>query len=159
MSRAHRRIVPGAPVRTIVNVRLDVMDVRSGRLRRRIQAHNRAVDVGLTMLRDHIYGDTVATVSHCAVGSDGTAPAAGDTALGTEVLRGELLQRTKGTASLTLTFLVGSQQANGETLREWGLLTAASGGLLYARVTPEEVVKTIAVQVLCTWTLSWAADV
>lgn len=159
-SRTPSRVASSfVPVRAGVNVCLEVVDARSGRLRRRIRAHNRAVDVGLTMLRDLVYGDTVAAISHCAVGTDGTAPAAGDVALGAEVLRGDIIQRTKGTASLTLSYLLGSQDANGETLREWGLLNASTSGLLYARVTPEEVVKTVAVQVLCTWTLSWAADV
>jgi hypothetical protein len=147
-----------APVTARVNVQLDVVDVATGALRHRIRAHNRAVDVGLNMLRDAIYGDTIAAVTHCAIGTNGTPAAAGDTTLVAEIFRGELIQRLKGHTTLTLRLVLGSQQLNGETLREWGLFTAGVGGSLYARVTPEPIAKTAAVQVLATWTLSWESD-
>jgi hypothetical protein len=157
MSPACARL--GAPVTASVNVCLEIREARTGRVIARQFAKNRAVDVGLTMIRDLIHGDTIAALSHCAVGTNTTATTATHTVLGAEVLRGAFVQKTKGTKSVTLRWVVGSQQANGNTLTEWGLFTAAVGGNMYARVVADPIVKTVAVSVLATWTLAWAADV
>ncbi len=144
-----------AGVAAMANVCVETVDVRTGRRLSRSWRHNLVVDAGLDLLRDLVYGDAE-TLSHCGVGTDATAPAAGDVALGAEVFRDQLSQRTKQSAELVIKFVLGSQQANGETLREAGLFNAASGGTMYARVTPEEIGKTDAILVIFTWTLSWA---
>jgi hypothetical protein len=138
------------------NVRIDQIDARTGRLLSRGRRHNLVVDAGLDLLRDLVYGDA-AVPSHGAVGTDNTAPAAGDVALGAEVFRDQISQRTKQAAGLVIKFVVGSQQANGLTLREAGLFNAASSGIMYARATPDQVVKSDAILVIYTWTLSFAA--
>ena len=138
-----------------VNVCVETVDARTGRLLSRSRRHNLVVDVGLDLLRDLVYGDAE-TLTHGAVGTDATAPAAGDVALGAEVFRDQIAQRTKQSGALVIKFVLGSQQANGETLREAGLFNAASAGTMYARVTPEELAKTDAILVVYTWTLSWA---
>ena len=137
------------------NVLVETRDVRTGRLLSRSSRHNLVVSAGLNLLRDLIYGDA-ATLSHGAVGTDATSPAAAQVALGAEVFRDQISQRTKQTASLIIKFVVGSQQANGQTLREAGLFNAISGGTMYARVTPDPVSKTDAILVVYTWTLSFA---
>jgi hypothetical protein len=145
-----------AAVAARANVRVDLVDVRTGRVLPCSRRHNLVTAVGLDLLRNLVYGDS-GTITHGAVGTDNTAPAAADVALGAEIFRDQISQRTKQTAALVLKFVVGSQQANGEMLREAGLFTAAVGGSLYARVTPDEVAKTEAILVVYTWTLSWAA--
>jgi hypothetical protein len=137
------------------NVRVDVLEACTGRLLSRRRRHNMVVDAGLDLVRDLVYGDGV-TLSHGAVGTDATAPAAGQTALGLEVFRDLIGQRTKQTAGLVIKFVLGSQQGNGNVLREAGLFNAAAGGTMYARVTPEEIAKTDAILVIYTWTLSWS---
>ena len=137
------------------NVLVETRDARTGRLLSRNSRHNLVVSAGLDLLRDLVYGGAV-TMSHGAVGTDATAPAAGQVALGAEVFRDQISQRTKAAASLVIKFVVGSQQANSQTLREAGLFNAASGGTMYARVTPDPVSKTDAILVVYTWTLSWA---
>lgn len=140
-----------------VNVCIETVDARTGRVVCRAWRHNLVVDAGLNLLRDLVYGDGV-TISHGAVGTDATAPAAAQVALGAEVFRDQISQRTKQTASLVVKFVVGSQDANGLTLREAGLFNAATDGTLYARVVPEEVVKTDAILVIFTWSLTWEAS-
>jgi hypothetical protein len=144
------------------NVCVEVCNARTGRTLRRIRRHNLVVTAGLKLLRDIVYGDT-ATLSHGAVGTDATPTVAGDVALVAEVFRDQLGQRAKqpyDLPSLVLRFIVGSQDANGSTLREAGLFNAASPGegSMYARVVlGEDVVKTDAILVIITWTLTWAA--
>lgn len=144
-----------AAVDAKANVCIETVDARTGRVLSRSRRHNLVVDAGLDLLRDLVYGDGV-ILSHCGVGTDATTPAAGDVALGAEVFRDQLSQRTKQAAQLVIKFVLGSQQANGSTLREAGLFNAVSGGTLYARVTPEEVEKTDSILVIYTWTLDWS---
>jgi hypothetical protein len=141
------------------NVCVEVCDVRTGRVLRRIRRHNLVVNAGLRLLRDIVYGDAP-TLSHGAVGTDATPTAAGHVALVAEVFRDQLGQRSRtlyDLPRLVLKFVVGSQHANGTTLREAGLFNAASAGSMYARATPEDVVKTDAILVIYTWTLEWSA--
>jgi hypothetical protein len=145
-----------ATIRARVNVCVETADARTGRVLSRAWRHNLVVDAGLDLLRDLVYGD-VGTLTHGAVGTAVTAPAAGDVALGAEVFRDLISQRTKQTAGMLVKFVVGSQSGNGLIFREAGLFTAASGGTMYARVVTEEVAKTDAVLVIYTWTLSFGA--
>lgn len=143
-------------VATRVNVCVESVDARTGEVLARRWKHNLVVAAGLNILRDLIYGDGT-TLTHGAVGTDNTAAAAGDVALGSEAFRDVISQRTKGEGGLTLKFVVGSQSANGLTLREAGLFNAASGGSLYARVIPEAVEKTDAILVIYTWGITFEA--
>jgi len=146
----------GAPVVVVLNVVVELRDVRTGKLVRRFAAHNLAVDAGLNLLRDGLFGDAGTQITHCALGTSSAVPAAGQTALGSEVFRNVLAQRTKGNKTLALRFSLASGEANEQLIREAGLFTA--GNVMYARVTPEEYYKTSAQSVLYTWTLSWTAE-
>jgi hypothetical protein len=138
------------------NVCVEAVDARTGRVLSRTWQHNLTVDAGLNLIRDLLYGDGVAP-THGAVGTDATATVAGDTALHSEAFRDLIGQKTKGTKALTVRFIVPSGSANSSTLRECALFNASPGGTMYARATPDPVVKTSAILVIFTWTLSWAA--
>ena len=144
-----------APVAASVNVHVEVFDAATGRRVRESWHHNRVVDVGLNKLRDVLYGDAGTQVTHGAVGTSNTPPAASDAGLEAEVFRDVVAQRAKGDKSLQVRFVLGSQHANGTTLREAGLFL--SDGTLYARVLPAAVAKTDSQSVLYTWTLSFEA--
>ncbi|MDM7916446.1 MAG: hypothetical protein QUU85_14475, partial [Candidatus Eisenbacteria bacterium] len=110
--------------RARANVCVETVDAPSGRLLRRSRRHNLVVDTGLALLRDIVAGEAP-TLSHGAVGTDGTAVAAANVALGVEVFRDLISQVTpQGGGStpygLVIKFVVGSQFANGNTLREAG---------------------------------------
>lgn len=144
------------PVR--VNVTVDVRDVASGQLLERSRLHNLVVLAGRNLIRDLLHGDAVAGLTHFGVGTSATAVAASDTALGAQVLRDTLTQKTKNSAELIVTYYLASGSANGNTLREAGLFNAGAGGSMYARVVlASAIVKTSAIAVTFTWTLGWSA--
>lgn len=144
-----------APVAASVNVHVEVIDLASGRCVQESWHHNRVVDAGLNALRDVLFGDAGIQVTHGAVGASNTPAAAGDTGLEAEVFRDVVAQRAKGDKALQVRFVLGSQHANGVTLREAGLFL--QDGRLYARVLPAAVTKTALQSVLYTWTLSFEA--
>lgn len=145
------------PVMARTNVRVEVFDAQSWQKLDEQWYKNLAVNSGLDMLRDFMFGDQPGHPTHGAVGTSGTAAAAGDTALGAEVFRDVIASRVKGAQTLTVQFVLGSTHANGETLVEAGLFNAAAGGTMYARVVISPVNKTALLSVLVTWTLSWSA--
>lgn len=155
--RRQRRVEQHDHVRLRANVDVDVFDARTGRLLSRQAKHNLTVTAGLNLIRDFLYGDAVAALSHLAVGTGSTAAALTDTTLGTEVFRAALTQKTKASGSLVLKYYLPAGSANGNTLREVGLFNAASTGTLYARVVlGTAIVKTISISVTFTWTLTWS---
>ena len=106
-------------------------------------------------------------VSHVAVGTDGTAPTDDDIALGAQ--RGDpnpitdvsytdfdeplppstdVIKRTR----VSVTAVFDFDEANGaDPLREAGVLTAATGGVLYNRVVFDPVTKTNAFKLTVLW--------
>ena len=112
-------------------------------------------------------GTPPAQVSHVAVGTDGTAPTDDDTTLGAQ--RGapnpitdvsytdfdepvppstDVIKRTR----VSVTAVFDFDQANGaDPLREAGVLTAVTGGVLYNRVVFEPVTKTNAFKLTVLW--------
>jgi hypothetical protein len=105
-------------------------------------------DAGLNLVRNWLAGDSVNAPSHCAVGTDDTAPAAGDTTLGAEVHRNALGTEQKGTTGkTTLKMTLLSTQANGSALKEVGILNAAASGDLVNRLTHTTINKTSSFEV------------
>lgn len=76
------------------------------------------------------------TITHVAIGTDGTTPTAADTALGAEVLREAPTSVIDySTTEIGWRLFVSASMGNGNTLREIGLFSAASGGDMFARST------------------------
>ena len=69
-------------------------------------------------------------VTHLALGDDGTEPASGNRSLNNEVYRTQIASSTDAGATLETRTLLDTSEANGETIREVGLTTAGTGGLL-----------------------------
>lgn len=97
---------------------------------------NIIVDVGFDFVCDALAkaSGRPAVMSHIAIGSDNTAAAAGNTALGTEITRvAATYAHTAGTKTFTLagTFDVGVGTG---AIVEAGILNAASSGILIDRV-------------------------
>lgn len=139
------------------NVTVEVRDAGTGVVLSRQRQHNLVVTAGRNLIRDLLKGDSAATLTHFALGTGATAVAATDTTLGTEVFRDALTQKTASAATLTCTYYLAAGSANGNTLREAGLLTASSLGTLYARVVlVSPIVKTAAIAVTFAWDLTWS---
>lgn len=141
------------------NVITEVWDADSGALLARQQAHNLVVNAGLNLIRDLLDGDSVAGITHFAVGTGTAAALAGDTALGGEVFRDAVTARTSNAQQLVVSYYLASGSANGNTLTEAGLFNAASTGTMFARVKlASAIVKTASIAVTFTWTINLGAS-
>ena len=142
---------------------------REGRLLRDRRHDNRIVTSGRQMVARMFGGVSTGSaptrVTHMAVGTDATAPADEDTALRAqrggrkqigevayeefdESVTGGSVKRVK--ARLTAEFDFGEANGN-EPLREAGVFNAATGGIMYNRVTFEPVTKTDAFKLTLVW--------
>lgn len=92
------------------------------------------VNAGLNFYQQRMYSDTPTKMGYGAVGTGTNTPAAGDTALQTEVLRKSLTVTTNpSTGKAHLEFIVDYTEANGYTLTEVGIFNAASAGTMLMR--------------------------
>lgn len=140
----------------VVNVTICKIDAATGRIVGVVRRHNLVPTAGRNLLRDFLAGDGPAALSHVALGTGTTTPAATDTALQAEVFRDVITQRIKDTAKLTVKYYLGTQYANGYTLAEAGLFNAATGGVMYARVTFPPDAKTVSQAWTFTWDLTFS---
>lgn len=135
-------------------VRIEVE--RDGRVIQTSTKSNLITTAGLDMLADFITSGSALQCTHIGVGTGTTPPAAGDTALETEVHVEAVTVVTSTDGLATLKAVIGTGDANGNTLSEAGLLTAASSGVLFARLLFDPTVaKTSADTVTITWTVTF----
>lgn len=139
-----------------MNGNLTIRVFEEGRLVSSQVVHNLVVLSGRNLLRDVLggtVGTTAAAIMHIAVGTSGTAPAVGNTALGAEVYRQVITGTSTTDGSLNVQGYLGSSEANGNTLAEAGLF--ATNGTMVARAlfdTPIE--KTTTQTVSLSWDLN-----
>lgn len=132
-----------------------VNDVLTGKLLGRQVLKNLTVLAGRNLIRDFLYGDAVTGLTHFAVGLGTTAPVAGDTTLETEEFRDTITTLTKDAAKLTVTYYLTSASANGHTLTEAGVFTAAVDGTMYSRAVYSGIAKTASIAVTYSWDLTF----
>jgi hypothetical protein len=151
-------------------VTLELTDA-AGTVVHRQQRRNRIVKSGRRLVAERFAGVPTgippSQVSHVAVGSDGTAATDDNSQLGNQ--RGgrnpitqigyidieekppgsvETIKRTRASLSAVFDF----NEANGpDPLREAGVFTAATGGVMYNRVTFDPVTKTNAFKLTVLW--------
>lgn len=100
-------------------------------------------NAGLNLLRNWLYGDSVNTLSHIAVGTGTANPQATDTTLQTELLRKTISAKSKGTdGKFTLQLDILTTECNGSTLTEVGAFNAVTVGDLFNRLTYTGIPKT-----------------
>lgn len=148
-------------VKAKVNVNIQKENLTTGEIRTE-EYHNLAVDVGLNLIRDFMFGDAVTglTGARFALGTSTTAEASTDTALGMEVFRDQFTKVTKVDKGLEIQYFLSSTSANGNDIAEAGLFgngatDTAGSGTMYARVTFPVEPKTNAEAWTFTWTLTW----
>ncbi|MCP4990894.1 MAG: hypothetical protein GY928_34085 [Colwellia sp.] len=110
---------------------------RDGNAVKVIKVNNRIPTIGLNMIARYFADDAgfpVDPLTHLAIGTNSTAAAAPDTALGTEVLRVLTTSQsaTGDTATLTGLFLGGTVE--GVDLYEFGIFNDPTAGEMLARV-------------------------
>jgi hypothetical protein len=94
-----------------------------------------------------------AAMTHMAIGSNTTNPAAGDTALGTELGRVALTSGTVSSAVVTYVATFPAGTGTGAVV-EAGILNASSGGTLLCHTEFDVVNKGSADAITITWTVT-----
>ena len=94
-----------------------------------------------------------AAMTHMAIGSNTTNPAAGDTALGTELGRVALTSGTVSGAVVTYVATFAAGTGTGAVV-EAGILNASSGGTLFCHTEFDVVNKGSADAITITWTVT-----
>lgn len=116
----------------------------AGHLKQHIQGENVITTVGKEYLARYLNsaatGATTNTIRYIAVGSNQTAEAAADTALGTELARvsGVVSYSSGAIFEVTGTFAAGVGTGS---IYEYGLLSSASVGTLFSRDTEALITK------------------
>lgn len=134
------------------NVQLEVFD-KDGNLKESQEIKNVVVTVGLGYIASRMKDATATAMSHMAIGSNNTAAAAGNTALGTELGRVAL---TSTTVSTNTVQYIGDFPAGTGTgaVVEAGVLNASSGGTLLCRTVFSVVNKGASDTLKVTWTIT-----
>ena len=114
---------------------------------------NLVVTAGKVFVASRMKDASATAMSHMAVGTNATAAAAGDTALGTESARVTLTSTTASTNTIVYvaTFPAGTGTA---ALTEAGILNASSSGTLLCRTVFTTINKGSADAMTVTWTIT-----
>lgn len=117
--------------------------------------NNLVVAAGKDVIASRLIGNTIAIMSHMAVGSSNTAAAASQTALGTEL--GRVALSSTNRSSNTITYVASFPAGTGTgSLAEAGILNAASSGNMLCRTTFSTVTKSAGDTVVVTWNVTVA---
>lgn len=95
---------------------------------RTVRTHNLVVNVGLNQIRDLLLGSTgIILPTHIGIGTSTDAVTAGDTTLGSEVVRDSFSGSTSlGVGSMQFTYYLSSSQAGGNDIAEIGAFNSSS---------------------------------
>lgn len=143
------------PVSMVGHLEIVVKDA-AGKVKDLRSIPNLVVDVGKAVIADRMKGTpTKAAMTHMAVGTSGTSPAAGDTTLGAEVgsSRTSLTSTSVSGAVITYVCSFGSGVGTG-ALVEAGLFNASSAGDMLCRTTYSVVNKGSTDSMTITWTVT-----
>ena len=119
------------------------------------KVENLVVAVGKQVIAARLLGNTLAVMSHMAVGSDSTAAATGQTALGGELGRVTLDSSARTTNVLTYVATFPAGTGTG-ALVEAAILNASSTGNMLCRTTFSTVNKAIGDSIVITWNVTVA---
>jgi len=144
--------------KVVGSVLVELVD-SDGEVKDRRQVNNLVVDAGLDLIADRMLGaETGNAMTHMAVGTGGTAPAAGDTTLGTEPATGRVALDSSSVASnvltYTATFPAGTPTGASNALQEAGIFSASSGGTMLCRATYSVINKGSSDSLVITWTVT-----
>lgn len=113
------------------------------------------VDTGKKYVANRIAGTAATQIVHIAIGTGATAPAAGDTALGTEVARLRVnnitINQNVGEIIYNITFPAGTGSGK---ITEAGLFDASANGIMFARFNFTAINKSANTALNINYTLS-----
>lgn len=127
---------------------------QNGKLIDTIQENNLVVTLGKTNVAKLLGGDVAGkAITKIGVGENGVAPDVADNALTNSFVK-DIDSATYPTAnSVMFNFDIDNSEANGLTIREFGLLNV-DGVLCARKVRTADIVKTIAIRLVGTWTIT-----
>lgn len=131
-----------------------------GKIKDEREIKNLVVDTGKTFIAASMLKTTTnspAAMTHMAIGVNGTAAAAGDTALGSEVGTRVVFSPAASNASNVVTYIGTFAPANPATsqgIQEAGIFNASSSGTMLCRTTFAVVNKDPADTLAITWTIT-----
>ncbi len=113
-----------------------LITVREGRvITAQYRFHNLITTVGLSLARDSILGTDSLEITEVAIGDDNTTPVVGDTALGNERLRIEIIDKSIVDADTAITTAyVAPFEANTWTTEEIGWFGGPADDEMLSRV-------------------------
>ena len=121
----------------------------------RIEHKNLVVSVGKTNIAARMAGNTVAVMSHMAIGTGNTAAVVGDTTLDTELSRVALTVAGGTPSSNTVTYSATYPAGTGTgALTEAGVFNAVSSGTMLCRTVFPVINKQAADSITITWVIS-----
>ena len=124
-----------------------------GKVKEEHEFKNLVVTVGKNFVASRMVGTASAVMSHMAVGSNNTAAAAGDTALGAELGRVALATSTATTNVVTYTATFSAGTGTGAIV-EAGIFNASSAGTMLCRTVFAVVNKGVDDALSITWTIT-----
>lgn len=124
-----------------------------GKLKESKHVPNLVVTAGKNYIASRMAGTTSAVMSHMAVGTGTTAPAVGDTALGTQIARVSLsgFVASNNTVTATASFPAGTGTG---AITEAGIFNASSAGTMLCRTTFPVVNKQAGDSISITWVVT-----
>lgn len=135
-------------------LRIVVQDEATGEVKHDIETTNLVVDTGLDYIASRMIGTSAGVMSHMAVGSDNTAAAAGDTALGSQL--GSRKSLTSSTATDNAVEYVATFAAGEGTgaVVEAGIFNAGTSGTMLCRTVFDVINKGASDSMTITWTVT-----
>lgn len=130
-----------------------VLRDENGEVKEEITVPNLVVDAGLDFIASRMVGTASSVMSHMAVGSGTTNPAAGDTTLESELGRVALTSSTATNNAVEYVATFGAGVGTG-AITEAGILNASSGGTLLCRTEFAVVNKGASDSMTITWTVT-----
>lgn len=131
---------------------------KDGNIKEQREETNLVVNTGLNFICDRMEGTSEAVMSHMGLGSDNTAPAAGDTDLGSLLGSREAIDSTVVTAN-TIQYSCTFEAGDGTgAVTEAGIFNAASAGTMLCRTTFAVVNKDVDDTMTITWTITLTAS-
>ena len=130
-----------------------VLRDESGAVKENVTVENLVVDTGLAYIASRMKDTTQTAMSHMAVGAGTTNPAAGDTALESELGRVALTSTTVTDNAVEYVATFGAGTGTG-AVTEAGILNNSTGGTLLCRTEFAVINKGASDSMTITWTVT-----
>lgn len=144
-------------IKLVGSLDITVLD-SDGNVKEKRKEKNLVVNTGLAYIASRMKDTTETAMSHMAVGSDSTAPAAGDTDLGSILGVREALDSTDVTGAVT-TYVSSFEAGEGTgAITEAGIFNASTAGTMLCRTVFATVNKAADDTMTITWTITLSAS-